>query len=159
MKKLKKITVGECFTLYIDKLIRFKNQSGLINCLVIWPDKSRKRNLIANVLQKKEMDLIFSYILFSKGTNYQKLYEQKIELEKTECNYGGYKYWFLCPNCNDRIGIIYLPPGEKYLACRECYGLTYKSRQLHKNREYERNKYSKKLDEVDEKLTKMTAHF
>lgn len=45
--------------------------------------------------------------------------------------------WFRCPGlgeeeCDARVRVLYLPPGEQRFACRRCHGLTYRSRQQHK---------------------------
>jgi hypothetical protein len=35
--------------------------------------------------------------------------------------------------CENRVGMLYLPPAAKVFACRHCYGLTYEScQQSHK---------------------------
>ena len=58
-------------------------------------------------------------------------YDYRIRLVTTPCNYGGVRYWFICPlirngvPCNKRVGVLYLP-GE-YLGCRNCYRLAYQS--------------------------------
>jgi hypothetical protein len=64
---------------------------------------------------------------------------QDISLTTTLCYYGGVRHWFLCPAsvdgvlCENRVGVLYLPPAGKVFACRHCYGLTYEScQQSHK---------------------------
>lgn len=62
-----------------------------------------------------------------------------IPVVSTACNYGGRRYWFLCPgvrdgiDCATRVGKLYLPGNGKYFLCRHCYDLTYKSRQVWKS--------------------------
>jgi len=51
--------------------------------------------------------------------------QQDIFLDRTPCNYGGYRPWFLCSNCGRRIAVLY-GAGENFL-CRHCYGLSYGS--------------------------------
>ncbi len=53
--------------------------------------------------------------------------EQSIPFDKTACNYGGFRIWFLCPRCNRRVAVVY--GAGKYFLCRHCYGLTYSSQQ------------------------------
>jgi len=45
-------------------------------------------------------------------------------LARTRCHYGGYRYWFVCPRCEQRAGVIYIAdtPG-----CRRCLKLRYPS--------------------------------
>ena len=51
--------------------------------------------------------------------------EQVIYFDKTPCNYGGYRKWFLCPRCSKRVALLY--GAGKYFFCRHCYKLTYAS--------------------------------
>jgi hypothetical protein len=55
--------------------------------------------------------------------------EQKIACEPTEQFRGGRRWWFLCPGCTRRMGVLYLPPGQTEFRCRGCYGLRYRSQQ------------------------------
>jgi len=56
-----------------------------------------------------------------------------IDLETTPCNFGGVRWWFLCPMvrggrpCRRRCGKLYCPGHALYFGCRECYDLTYTS--------------------------------
>lgn len=60
-------------------------------------------------------------------------------LSATPCNYGGKRWWFICPlikngmPCNRRVLKLYLG-GGKYFGCRHCYDLTYTSAQEHDSR-------------------------
>ena len=53
-----------------------------------------------------------------------KQYSYNIELAKTLCNYGNYRYWFLCPSCSKRTGVLYC--AGSYV-CRHCIGANYQS--------------------------------
>ena len=70
-------------------------------------------------------------------------YDYPIRLEFTLCHFGGRRWWFVCPlvvngrACGRRCRIVYLAPGAVYFGCRECYQLTYESRQRHRDRFYE----------------------
>ena len=50
---------------------------------------------------------------------------QKIFLDWTPCNYGGYRPWFVCMDCGRKVAKIYF--GGKNFACRHCLNLTYTS--------------------------------
>lgn len=39
---------------------------------------------------------------------------------------GGTRYWFGCPLCMKRIGVIYQHPMKGVIGCRKCLGLDYK---------------------------------
>ncbi len=51
--------------------------------------------------------------------------EQVVEFDQTPCNYGGYRKWFLCSKCEQRVEILY--GAGKYFLCRDCHNLTYAS--------------------------------
>ena len=57
--------------------------------------------------------------------------EQKIIFNRTPCNYGEYRTWFLCPNCMQRMAVLF--GAGKYFLCRHCYDLTYASQQESKS--------------------------
>jgi hypothetical protein len=50
-----------------------------------------------------------------------------VELEYTDCHFGGVRPWFRCPNreCQARVRKLYFPRGAQYWLCRECYDLQY----------------------------------
>jgi len=64
-----------------------------------------------------------------------------IALEATPTQFGGRRWWFICPlivgdiACNRRVGKLYCPPGAKYFGCRKCHELTYRSCQEAHQRE------------------------
>lgn len=66
-------------------------------------------------------------ILFYRITNdgESRAVEQRVDLEQTECNYGGTRCWWLCPSCDRRVAILYSP--EQHFACRQCCKLVYES--------------------------------
>jgi len=53
--------------------------------------------------------------------------EQRILFDRTRCNYGGNRTWFLCPRCGKRVVVLY--GAGKLFLCRHCYDLTYRSQQ------------------------------
>lgn len=69
--------------------------------------------------------------------------EYEVGLTRTSCNYGGSRYWFICPAwkdgrvCGRRSRFLYLPHGADYFACRICYCLAYASSQRSGSRFYE----------------------
>lgn len=52
--------------------------------------------------------------------------QYSVTLERTSCNYGGSRTWFLCParGCGRRVAILY---GGDFYACRHCHQLAYDS--------------------------------
>lgn len=59
-------------------------------------------------------------------------FDYKIRLTTTVCNFGGERYWFVCPlstngrYCGRGVGVLY--KAGDYFGCRHCYDLTYSSR-------------------------------
>ncbi|MBF0259854.1 MAG: hypothetical protein HQK62_13665 [Desulfamplus sp.] len=51
--------------------------------------------------------------------------KQRINFTWTNCNYGGERIWFICPDCGRRCAVIY--SRGKYFACRKCCNLLYNS--------------------------------
>ena len=51
--------------------------------------------------------------------------EQEVFFDETPCRYGGFRTWFLCPQCWKRVALLY--GAGKYFLCRHCCNLTYGS--------------------------------
>jgi len=67
-------------------------------------------------------------------------YDYQVQLTTTECNFGGLRWWMICPltrngvPCGRRVTKLHLPPGGKYFGCRDCHDLTYRSQKEHNKR-------------------------
>jgi hypothetical protein len=56
--------------------------------------------------------------------------DYRVRLVTTKPNYGGRRWWFICPLLRGpphRVGKLYLPPGARYFGSREAHELTYTS--------------------------------
>ena len=53
--------------------------------------------------------------------------EQTIFFDRTPCNFGGHRKWFLCHHCSRRVVALYC--AGRYFLCRHCCDLTYGSQQ------------------------------
>jgi hypothetical protein len=79
------------------------------------------------------MFIELDYKIRNDGAEWESV-TQKYPIVKTQCNFGGGRYWFKCSiyknggYCGKRVAKLYLGHGSKYFACRACYGLTYASR-------------------------------
>lgn len=67
--------------------------------------------------------LILSYKSRSYGQDWESV-RDTIYLAETNPNYGGSRYWFICPSCQARRTNLY---GGKYFRCRICRDLCYES--------------------------------
>lgn len=52
-----------------------------------------------------------------------------VGLQTTSTAWGSLRYWWSCPVCGRRCSTIYLPPGARCFACRDCHNLAYTSSQ------------------------------
>ena len=61
--------------------------------------------------------------------------DYRIALDTTSPNYGGRRWWFLCPARGIRVAKLHLSSGGQIFASREAYGLAYRSQ---RERAYDR---------------------
>ena len=77
----------------------------------------------------------FQYSYTDYGSGETNWLDYWAEIVTTNCRYGGYRYWFLCPlwinghPCHRRVAVLYKPPSCSLFGCRLCHDLTYKSSQ------------------------------
>lgn len=140
-----RFTVEECFGLGMNDLKKL----GLLKAppdsvqIVRWADSTGEERGKAfcwlKVLGSEYMSLSLSYTV-TNSVGEKKDLAYAISLSTTPCNFGGFRYWFICPlekhgiPCNRRVGKLYLPPNGIYFGCRHCYNLTYRSCQQHDSR-------------------------
>jgi uncharacterized protein YlaI len=66
------------------------------------------------------------------GRNYLRTIEgQTIPFTSTPGNLGGFRFWFLCPECGKRVAVLYR---IGYYLCKDCHSLSYSSRRWHKTK-------------------------
>lgn len=54
-----------------------------------------------------------------------------VELITSRTRFGGKRFWFKCPTCAHRVGVLYQHPLSRTVGCRKCLGLKYRQ-QRHK---------------------------
>lgn len=59
------------------------------------------------------------------------LHVTRVHLQSSPCNYGGVRWWMICPQCARRVTAVHLPPYRGYtrFLCRHCHDLSYTSAQ------------------------------
>jgi hypothetical protein len=69
-----------------------------------------------------------------------------VYLERTSCNYGGRRPWFLCPakGCGRRVAVLY---GGSIFACRHCHQLAYPNQ-----READYDRAARRVNKIRERL-------
>ena len=81
-------------------------------------------------------------------------YDYQVSLVTTPCNFGGVRYWFACPDCWRRVGVLYLAPGDVYFRCRHCNNLSYWSRNTSGLEEW--GQLSRDIDELRSQIKRWT---
>lgn len=107
--------------------IRYMRQQGLLKPgtqgELSWTCRGAPRGSIHYACSAYDLQLTYQY---KEGDEWQPQ-EQRIAFEKTPCHFGGVRYWFRCPNCSKRVGLMY-GRGATFL-CRHCCQLGYASQQ------------------------------
>lgn len=60
-----------------------------------------------------------------EGSETRRPIRQKISLATTKLNFGGVRWWFVCPAAGKRVGRLHLPSDGGIFASRQAHGLTY----------------------------------
>jgi hypothetical protein len=146
MRKQPRLTVEECSRLNISDLRRaglFRGSFGRWGSSH-WCDAygTKIRAVVFRLLNDSTGGLILQVrqdVGIALPTR-QNLSEQMIPITAIRCHFGGERYFFRCPNatngipCGRRVGVLYLVPGGKVCACRQCHVLAYSSAQGHDSR-------------------------
>ena len=94
------------------------NTSGSLS----WSSGDEQSDLINFMLDSGQMTL--KYLYRYRGGELESV-EQVIPFDRTPCNFGGHRLWFLCPRCYKRVALLY--GAGKYFYCRNCHNLNYAS--------------------------------
>lgn len=133
----KKTTVEDCIklsTFILNNRGAFKRSlSGTMSWLDYWSNKIS----VAYTINVDRFDYwlneLTPYLQLSYTTtgsqNQKQDINQKFCFSTTHCNFGGIRYWFVCP-CGKRVANLYRPYSENEFRCRSCYDLSYESRNL-----------------------------
>lgn len=68
--------------------------------------------------------IVFHY-RYRNGADEWESVDPVVRFDRTPCNMGGERVWFICPSCYRRCEVLCL--AGKYPACRKCYRLPYRS--------------------------------
>ncbi|MEX0380885.1 hypothetical protein AB3K25_04265 [Leuconostoc sp. MS02] len=71
----------------------------------------------------KQLNIKDFVFLISSAKDIIRYNGHKIQFTTTSPNYGGVRYWFVCPVCDKRKGTLYVV--RSVMACRECAKLQY----------------------------------
>ena len=108
--------------------VRWLNRQGYLSSgyggSLIWSRGDKKTGYIEFKVKAEHMKLYYRYRI--NGGEWEEV-EQNIFFDRTPCNYGGRRTWFLCSQCSKRVAILY--GAGKLFLCRHCYNLAYSSQQ------------------------------
>jgi hypothetical protein len=120
----KKEIVEDCLVLSIKELAR----AGLLKTgwpSVLWGWGSGVET-VATVKLDLSMYAEKGTIWLTYTANGQSM-QYTVSLVTTAPNYGGRRWWFVCPLTKARASKLYLPPNATTFASRQAYDLTYRS--------------------------------
>lgn len=141
-----RVTVERCMNVDVFWLRKHGYFCGFKRGRIVWKNALgvETDSIDIEVLVNREIVgeeyIRFIYSCTKRFTDEKEHFDYKVQLVRTPCNYGGFRYWFICPlvingiPCGKRVGKLYAPPSEAYFGCRHCYDLTYKSCQEHDKR-------------------------
>jgi hypothetical protein len=114
--------------IYAIVLIRWLKKQGYLRSGIMgslsWSWRDKKTGSIGFRIETDR--IVLNYRHRPHGGDWEDV-EQAISFNRTPCNYGGFRTWFLCPRCWRRVAVLY--GVGKYFLCRHCYNLTYASQQ------------------------------
>jgi len=131
----KKDTVEDCRSVSIsflkkhDYLSENSCRSGGISWKNCYGEETSSIGIVVSTFEGEKY-VRFYYTVTKRSSGEKTEYDYKVQLTTTRCNFGGVRYWFICPlsrngiYCGRRVGKVYCPPGANYYGCRHCYNLT-----------------------------------
>ena len=158
--------VEECDDIDVFWLRRHDYFCGFNRGRVVWRYGSGKEansvdiEVLVHPESVGEDHIRFSYTVTDRGTREKRHLDYKVELVTTPCNFGKFRYWFVCPlgtngrYCGRRVAKLYLPGRADYFGCRHCYNLTYRSQKEHKRKPVDYQKLLEKIDEFRKRYKK-----
>lgn len=80
---------------------------------------------VSDVLQKYRANLKEAVLL----SQFEML-SVNVHLTTSHTGNEGTRFWFVCPNCERRVGVLLIHPLQGQLGCRKCLNLEYKKRRF-----------------------------
>ena len=128
----RKAMAEESIKLSIYRLKNLNLLDGYHNTTMTWTHSlTGRKSSVGIVVDVRDVDepyVKLNYTLTNRNSGNKTDYDYDVPLETTDCNFGGERYWFVCPSCCERAGVLYLPPGNEYFWCWGCHNLSYQSR-------------------------------
>lgn len=122
--KIAKTATGQCPFLDIRQLRREWDMNPGWSRPWSWTSNGKSSGSIM-IRSISENEIVLEYTSTING--HKVPVEDSIRLTDTNCNYGGVRRWFSCPQCKKRIAVLYLK--QHHFRCRHCHDLNYYSSQ------------------------------
>lgn len=126
----RKSYLDDCRMLCINRMEKLKaiSPNGRTSGSWVWTDvetgeKTSSIGYESCTTDPENMYLRLHYTFTQTGEKV----DYKIKLVASCPNYGGKRFWFICPYKGKRVAKLYLPYGAIYFASRHAYGLKYAS--------------------------------
>ncbi len=56
------------------------------------------------------------------------VFDTPVGFTTSRTGFDGIRYWFVCPVCHRRVGVLFAHPIGRQIGCRQCLGLEYRKR-------------------------------
>jgi len=130
---MKKIVVEDCLIFDINPMLR----QNLIQSWAAWKSNLRIGTGSEIAVGREPGNDVYQHgFLRLNYSVANEPVEYIVPIDLTYTRSGRRLWWFLCPiqkhggnPCLNKVKKLYLPPRGKYFGCRECYDLSYRSRQ------------------------------
>lgn len=107
-------------------------EPGVITWSRAWSENKQIVGFTVTTGKANRVDQIrMQYVHNNQWSGGRQELDYRIALTTTPCNFGGERFWFVCPlmrlgqQCGRRVGVLYRV--DKYFACRTCNQLAYSS--------------------------------
>lgn len=160
----RKRTVEDCKS--ID--MTFLHRNGYLDSPwpqgIVWTNRFGQETASMTVVPHLSGDdsyIRFVYTMVDRNTSEETDFDYNVPLVSTPCNFGGVRWWFVCPpsvdgGCGRRVAALYRAPLRDYYACRHCLDLSYASRNESRRGRFGRMGYYMTLCRRMEKLREQT---
>jgi hypothetical protein len=126
----RKLTVEECSKLKVGDFPKSMLVERCEKGELVYYNESYP-SIYSRLMARRVMDKLYPETAANRAEGREKRDKslgQAFRVTRTACNYGGWRYWLLCPRCKRRCAVLY-SRGYPYYACRKCHDLTYRSTQ------------------------------
>jgi len=124
----RKPTTQECCSVSIFNLNRRGALKADCSLSLSWTrSNTGQESSIKVMVQVSDNPHVRFIYTVTKNNSESSSIDDVIRLGKTECNFGGVRYWFICNSCWRRVAVLYLAPRGYHFVCRRCNNLSYQS--------------------------------